>query len=62
MAKNEELTKHTLHLRAGDMDRLKALFPDIGASLVIRKLVINFLDRDADAGRKVEFSSKEFDL
>ena len=58
--KNEDLTKHTLHLRAGDMDRLKALFPEIGASIVVRKLVSNFLDRD-DKERKVEFTS-EIDL
>lgn len=57
MKKSEELTKHTLHLRAGDFDRLKALFPDIGASIVIRNLVSNFLDRD-DADRKVEFKAE----
>lgn len=61
MAKSEELTKHTLHLRAGDMDRLKALFPEIGASCVIRQLVSSFLDKDTDK-KKIEFTSTELKL
>lgn len=47
MKKTEPMTKHTLFLREGDVDRLKSLHPEVGASYVIRKLVSNYLDRDA---------------
>jgi hypothetical protein len=46
MKSPEDLTKHTLFLRSGDFKRLQALYPDIGASVVIRKIVSNFLDKD----------------
>lgn len=51
MKRIEPLTKHTLHLREGDMDRLKSLYPEVGAAYVIRKLVSNFLDRDNKEGQ-----------
>lgn len=44
MAKNCELTKHTLNLRAGDMDRLRDLFPDIPPSNMIRAIVSRYVD------------------
>lgn len=40
-----ELTRHTLFLRTGDMQRLRDKFPAIGASSVVRRLVSGFLDR-----------------
>lgn len=47
MQTNEELTKHTLHLRKGDWDRLRSIFPEISTSLVIRRIISEFVDRDA---------------
>ena len=35
----EPTQKHTLHLYAGDFDRLHELHPEISASLIVRKLV-----------------------
>lgn len=42
----DDLTKHTLHLRKGDWDRLRSLFPEISTSLIIRKIISNFIDKD----------------
>lgn len=44
MAKSEELQKHTLNLRAGDMDRLRDFFPDIPPSNMIRTIVSRYVD------------------
>ena len=38
------LQKHTLHLYEGDFDRLKDRYPEVGASVVIRKLVHKHLE------------------
>lgn len=46
MNQTDELQKHTLHLRKGDWDRLRSLFPEISTSLVIRKIISNFIDKD----------------
>jgi hypothetical protein len=39
-----ELQKHTLNLRAGDFDKLKALFPKMSAAKFIRDLVSRVID------------------
>lgn len=39
MPSPEKLSKHTLNLYDGDFERLQDLYPDIGASVIIRKLV-----------------------
>jgi hypothetical protein len=36
---DEDLQKHTLSLYEGDFVRLQELYPELGASLVIRRLV-----------------------
>lgn len=41
----DNLSKHTLFLRTGDFALLQEHFPKKGASLVIRSLVSNFVDR-----------------
>ena len=41
----EELQKHTLNLWRGDYQRLRELFPDLGAGYVIRKVVRNYILR-----------------
>lgn len=46
MAKNDEdLSKHTLNLFPGDYDKLRELFPDVGAGPIIRKIVRNFITK-----------------
>lgn len=44
MARTEELQKHTLNLRAGDMDKLRDLFPDIPPSNMIRTIISRYVD------------------
>lgn len=62
MPKNdkEDLQKHTLNLYPGDYDRLRLLFPDIGAGAVIRRLVRKFLDQTE--GQAVEVDNLEIKL
>ena len=43
--KTNDLQKHTLNLRAGDMKRLGELFPNRSPSVMIRRLVSTFIDR-----------------
>lgn len=61
MKSREDLTKHTLHLRRGDADRIRSLFPDLGYAIVIRTIVSNFLDK-GDSERKELIKIKEIDL
>lgn len=35
----EPMQKHTLNLYEGDFERLQALYPELGASIVIRKII-----------------------
>lgn len=44
--KTDDNTKHTIYLRAGDYQRLRELFPEVGAAFVIRRLVSQYLDSD----------------
>lgn len=37
----EDTTKHTLNLIRGDVQRLQSLYPELGASAVIRTIVHN---------------------
>lgn len=41
----DELTKHTLHLFTGDYDKIRELFPDIGAAVIIRRIVRQYVER-----------------
>lgn len=43
--KVEELQKHTLNLRSGDMKALEELFPRFGASVMVRRIVSRFIDQ-----------------
>jgi hypothetical protein len=52
MAK-EELQKHTLLLNAGDYETLRSLYPDIGAAVVIRRIIRAFLDKIESRGNEV---------
>lgn len=46
--KTEELKKHTLNLREGDMEALAVLFPRFHPSVMVRKIVSKFVDRARD--------------
>ncbi len=39
-----EMQKHTLFLYRGDYDKLRALFPENGAAVAIRRLIRNYLN------------------
>jgi len=45
MAKNPDLQRHALNLRAGDYAKLQDLYPEIGAAAVIRQIVHDFIAR-----------------
>lgn len=51
MPKNEELQKHTLNLRAGDMEKLRDFFPDLPSSSLIRTIISRYVD-DLEGERK----------
>ena len=42
--KTEELSKHTLNLRAGDLDELALLFPGKSPTTIVRRIVSRFID------------------
>lgn len=41
------LEKHTLRLRAGDVEYIRNRFPKVGSNAVIRRIVSNFVDQIA---------------
>jgi hypothetical protein len=41
---NHDLNKHTLNLRAGDMDKLRELHPTQPPSTIVRTLVSKYVD------------------
>lgn len=43
--KIEDLQKHTLNLRAGDLAAIKALFPRQDPSVMVRRIVSKFVDK-----------------
>lgn len=44
--KTEELQKHTLNLRSGDMEELGELHPNVQPSTFIRSLVSRYIDNE----------------
>ena len=42
---SEELVKHSINLKPGQMERLKELHPEVGASMVIRILIDKYLSK-----------------
>jgi hypothetical protein len=61
MPKREtELQKHTLNLCPGDYAKLQQFYPDIGAAVIIRRVVHKFVEQieaegtEADVEIKVE--------
>lgn len=43
--KQDDLQKHTLHLRAGDYARLQELYPETGAAAIVRAIVSAHLEK-----------------
>ncbi len=43
---DDELQKHTLNLFEGDYEKLRELYPDIGAGAVIRRIVRRYIEAD----------------
>lgn len=43
--KTEDLKKHTLNLREGDMEALALLFPKFSPSVMVRRIVSKFVDQ-----------------
>ena len=49
----DDLSKHTLHLYAGDYGELQSLHPDVGAAAVVRRIVRRYISElKAKAGVK----------
>jgi len=44
MAKSDILQKHTLNLRAGDVEKLRDFFPDLPAASLIRTIISRYVD------------------
>lgn len=52
-----ELQKHTLNLFPGDYEKLQDLYPDLGAAVIIRRIVrayIEKIEETGDSGAKVD--------
>jgi len=50
--KTEDLQKHTLNLRAGDLAAIKALFPRQDSSVMVRRIISKFVDKMSDVQEK----------
>lgn len=48
-----ELKKHTLLLYDGDYQRVQDMHPDIGAAVIIRKLLRNYLEKISEGDKTV---------
>lgn len=56
MAKADEegLQKHTLNLFPGDYEKLRELYPDVGASVIIRRIVRRFIEQIEVNGASID--------
>lgn len=53
--KNEnELRKHTLNLYEGDYEKLRELYPDVGAGAIIRRIVRRFIEQVEVNGASID--------
>lgn len=53
-----ELKKHTLNLRAGDMDTLAQLFPRDTPANIVRRLVSLYVDKSLSAAAPKDIVTK----
>ncbi len=47
--KDEDLQKHTLNLRKGDIEQLGLLFPKVAPSVIARQIISRFIDQTREA-------------
>lgn len=52
MPRDENLQKHTLNLWQGDYAKLQQYYPDIGASVIIRRIIRRYVEQ-IEAGADV---------
>ncbi len=59
----QSLTKHTLNLYEGDYERVQDLYPDIGAAVIIRKVLRQFIEGiEAQAPATAEIPNMEIKI
>lgn len=51
---DEGLQKHTLNLFEGDYDKLRSLYPDVGAGAIIRRLVRKYIEQVEATGGSID--------
>lgn len=42
---SEELQKHTLNLFSGDYEKIQSFYPDVGAAVIIRKVIRHYIEQ-----------------
>lgn len=42
---SEDLQKHTFHLRRGDVEKLREIYPNVPSAIIIRRLISTTVDR-----------------
>lgn len=58
----EDLTKHTLMLYSGDYEKLRELYPDHGAAVIIRRIVRAHLRQIETRGEEMPSAKVEIGL
>lgn len=53
-ADEEGLQKHTLNLFPGDYEKLRELYPDVGAGAIIRRIVRRFIEQVEVNGASID--------
>jgi len=59
---SEDLQKHTLNLYAGDYEKIQFFYPDIGASVVIRKMLRSYIAKIEAQGVEVIQAGVEINI
>lgn len=52
----EDLQKHTLNLYAGDLERLRALFPDQEPTVLVREIIRNTINTIENSAERPNLS------
>jgi hypothetical protein len=51
---DEGLQKHTLNLYEGDYEKIRLLYPDVGAGAIIRRIVRRFIEQVEVTGTSID--------
>lgn len=51
---NDELTKHTLNLFEGDYEKIRSYYPDLGAAVIIRRVLRAFVEQIESKGTSLD--------